>query len=476
MKKIINKNKNLIFLILILVIATFFRLYFNPMDIDDATIGYRVIENIASGKGFEYNSGEKVLSTSAPLHIIIISFFTYLGMDVIFATNALSLISALITIILVYFILKEINFENAGLIAAFILAISNDFVIYTMNGMETSFYTMLWMTSIYFFIKKKYSLTGLFLGLLVFTRVDGAMLAIALGLLYIFNHKKIPWKMAIIAILVFMPWIIFATSYFGSPIPNTLKAKQLQAGSDSTFFIRIFAFLYDETFLLLIPFIIIGLIKIFNKKEIWPIYFGSLLYLIAYTAIQIHGYIWYYIPLIPIIVIFAAIGITYVTKRIFSQKKIYSNLFLIIFMISIVATSILGMKHYKQKVDIKWESYKEIGLWFNQNTEPTDTIMFHDIGYVGYYSERYIWDYNLLIHKQEKDVTTKLSYPEFMKKYNPNYVLHLKKNVVDTIENSAPDYVGYELFKTFTDDFSYQTDDLRYKLNFKNYYYIFKRK
>ncbi|MBT3463814.1 hypothetical protein HN451_02400, partial [archaeon] len=52
----------------------------------------------------------------------------------------------------------------------------------------------------------------------------------------------------------------------------------------------------------------------------------------------------------------------------------------------------------------------------------------------------------------------------------------LKKNVVDTIENSAPDYVGYELFKTFTDDFSYQTDDLRYKLNFKNYYYIFKRK
>ena len=67
MKKIINKNKNLIFLILILVIATFFRLYFNPMDIDDATIGYRVIENIASGKGFEYNSGEKVLSTSAQI-------------------------------------------------------------------------------------------------------------------------------------------------------------------------------------------------------------------------------------------------------------------------------------------------------------------------------------------------------------------------------------------------------------------------
>mgnify|MGYP003976798267 CR=1 FL=1 len=90
MKKIINKNKNLIFLILILVIATFFRLYFNPMDIDDATIGYRVIENIASGKGFEYNSGEKVLSTSAPLHIIIISFFTYLGLDNIIIKKYLS--------------------------------------------------------------------------------------------------------------------------------------------------------------------------------------------------------------------------------------------------------------------------------------------------------------------------------------------------------------------------------------------------
>src|SRR5687768_3192429 len=54
---------------------------------DDPYITYRYAGNLASGAGFVYNAGERILSTTTPLYTLILAAVGLLGADIPIASN-----------------------------------------------------------------------------------------------------------------------------------------------------------------------------------------------------------------------------------------------------------------------------------------------------------------------------------------------------------------------------------------------------
>lgn len=61
---------------------------------DDAWITYRIAGHIATGRGFDYNPGEHVLVTTAPLYALVLAGLTRLGLETAWAGIALGAASA----------------------------------------------------------------------------------------------------------------------------------------------------------------------------------------------------------------------------------------------------------------------------------------------------------------------------------------------------------------------------------------------
>ena len=73
---------------------------------------------------------------------------------------------------------------------------------------------------------------GVALGLIGLTCPDG----IPLGEVLLFHHglqnHGFPWRVILTALLLFSPWPLFSSLYFGSFVPNSLAAEMAQGSSD----------------------------------------------------------------------------------------------------------------------------------------------------------------------------------------------------------------------------------------------------
>ncbi len=488
-RKLFNFIKNeKVILTIIILLAIIFRIFFNPVDIDDTPVTYRYAENIAGGKGFVYNEGERVIGTTTPLYTLLMAFFIKLGFNVFFASNSVGLISAVMSVVFVYLILKESGFGKAGLLAAFFLAVINDFVIYTMNGMETSFYIMLILAVIYFYIKEKMVITSMFLGLVALTRPDGLVLAAVVYAYYLITKRKIPWTSLAIFIAIILPWFIFAKLYSGSFLPISLMGKQIQgAVSTIPFVVRLLGFFYDRCYLILFPFFALGLITAYRFKKLYLLLLWAAAYILAYIIVGVETYAWYLIPLIPVFVIIASLGIDKVVEFIkLKSKKILPFIFIVGIIFLIIPTSILGMHHYINKVDPNWRSYITVSLWLKDNVPQDSSLMFGAIGYVGYYGGQRIIDTVFLVTELPEDIGRygsieefTLNYTAIYEYYKPDYTIYRYTPGIDNYEKAkVPDWINknYKQIKNFTFTRNYITEDFRFEIDFKDYWAIYERK
>jgi hypothetical protein len=56
------------------------------------------------------------------------------------------------------------------------------------------------------------------------------LLLIIMGGIYVFQFHKIPWRMVGISLAIGLPWLLFASLYFGSPLPHSMIAKRSTYG------------------------------------------------------------------------------------------------------------------------------------------------------------------------------------------------------------------------------------------------------
>ena len=203
---------------------------------DDAQITFRQIWNFISGDGITFNFGERVQAFTHPLWFWLLSFFVFITQELFLTTIIISTILSLLSILILMKIEIDKCKSNRTLLSPVIfLVFSWAFCDFTTSGLENPLSYLLTVLLIYLISldKWKQELQKIFviLSLLVLNRLDYVVLFFPLVMYLVWNCQNV--KQLIRAIwpgtLILVGWFLFATIYFGFPLPNTFYAK-LNAG------------------------------------------------------------------------------------------------------------------------------------------------------------------------------------------------------------------------------------------------------
>jgi hypothetical protein len=465
--------------ILIVFLALVARLLPGPRTIDDAYITFRYSQNLLNGNGFVYNPGEAVLGTTTPLYTLLMAGLGFLsgGDQAPFPFLALIVNAAAdgLTCWLLIRLAEALGYRRAGLATAIIWAIAPWSVTFAIGGMETSLLILLGTATFYFYSIDKLVAASLCGSLSLLTRPDALLLLIPLIVerlrcTIVSKRQNLPrLPITIPEIVVFVvpiaAWGIYATTFFGNPIPNSMAAKaaayHLPSEAGIVRLLQHYAtpFLGHLTFgtwwigagLILYPVLFgLGALKLFREKpNSWPILVYPWLYMLTFSVANPLLFRWYLTP--PLTIYF--LGIFMGGERLASDLK--STLPPIILTVLALALTLQGWvihpdhgpdRPAPQMAYIQLElHYQRAAEILQGQIQPGQVLAAGDIGVLGYFTQARILDTLGLISPQAAKY-----YPLDDSAYVGNYAI-----ASDFVNDYRPDFIVFpEIYgrKTLLED------------------------
>jgi hypothetical protein len=396
---------------------------------EDALITMRYSCNIARGLGFVYNPGERVLGTTTPLWTLINAFYVWLfGSSRVFAFGFwLDLGLDLLMITAIFAVLVGAGNSVAASAGAVLpLACFSPFVFITSSGLETSLFMALFASSLLALQRGRAHTFAALAGLLALCRPEGLLWG-GLGLLtLIYRRRRIPWKEAAAMAAVVAPWLAFAHWYFGRVVPQSALAKapwtfqslghvlftgarELPGTLLALVYLNPFPTLPGPHFagiaaaaqILLVALFLAGARVALSQsgpREL-VLFFVTLVCFYASAAPGVRFY-WYGVPVSLLFYPLVMLGLFRLTRVVFGRITLRGRPPESPFWgtgCGVVACGLLGMlvvQAHNLRLANLWEqnTRKALGIVFATRTPHDTKIMLEPIGYIGFYSHRYVYD------------------------------------------------------------------------------------
>lgn len=433
-------TRALFVLMIVAVVVRFIYWHYTHRTWEDALITVLHSENAASGLGLTHLQppGEPPLhGFTSPLSVLLplVGDLVHVGWGLPF----LKLLSAFAGAIAVWLGARiawvlEIPPVLTLTVASY-LALEYHQVLWGMAGMETQVVTVAYLCSILALLRGTQWQKGLSLGFIMLGRPDAAIwVAIVSGVEIWRARKAGAWSRLVPVVagllVLYAPWLIFTTLYYGSPVPHTIVAKGLAgvghmslAGLSTidkgrklghTFF-DILGSLgpsYDgngtgNTLLwdhgafcaLMIVSAITGIVSAIRRRHTdallvfaFPVTYAIYLF---FGAPFVFG--WYAAPVVAAAVIASVYGLWRIIDALSTTESsrrriaVWSGAVYIAAFISVLPATMRSDKAVQQYVEDGGR--KQLGLYIAKVSFPTDTVASESLGYVGYYSRRVIYDF-----------------------------------------------------------------------------------
>jgi arabinofuranosyltransferase len=201
---------------------------------DDAYITFRTVWNTLHGYGPVFNPGERVQAFTHPLWFLVMTATYGITREFFFTSLAVSYAFGLAAMLLVARSSRDVW---SGVVGILWLLSSKAFVDYTSSGLE---YPLSYLLLVLFYVRfcarpgptwsaGSLRLFGLLAGLAFTNRFDTVLLYAA-PLAWVALHAARRRDRSVYALLLpfALPvglWLLFATIYYGFPLPNTYYAK-----------------------------------------------------------------------------------------------------------------------------------------------------------------------------------------------------------------------------------------------------------
>lgn len=437
-----------------------------PYTYEDAYITFKYADNLVNGFGLVYNIGERVYGTTVPLFAILISAFKIIGILPIMSSLMINLISEGITSLIVYKFLKDYSNNLIAAIVSLLFVFSPSNISWSIQGMETAFFSAVIALSFFSFYKKKYLLALLFAFLCAMIRVDGLSVTFLIFIFTLFNLRLSALKLIAVPLLIFIFWNIFLYLYFGSFLPNSMIAKLiLYSGHQpsiipnlSLVFSKFFIKAFYSSSIISILFLLGVFLVFFKKSNLYPMVIWFFIYYAALIFSKTNIHAWYLIPPLLVFITISGIGIIFLLNTIVKYFRLNRKLLLIMLMAGILSFSfftlylkIIQLKteyHYEQNVRVK------VGKFLNESIPKNSTVYLEPIGIIGYFADRYIYDDAALIS------------PIFL---DLNRLENTAQTRFKKIQLVEPDYLV--LRNKYLEEFYTTTDLLQDYIAIKTFYY-----
>lgn len=419
-------------------------IYF-PESIDDAYIGLRYSHNLITGNGLAFNPNEHIEGFSTFSWVVLIAFFGSIGLPMPLMMKIISYLYGIISIFYIYKSSKKI-FENTyiSIFSVFLFSTSSFIVLWSVDGLETMFYTMLLSILMYLMISKEKNIItlGTVSSIISLTRPEGIMYSLftIINAIYEKNIKK-TISLLIMISGTFGAYLIFRLMYYGQFIANTASHK-LNPGiiSIKNGLNYLYNFNADSGFIIL-PLALLGFLlnKNKNHKLIIPLIFILLqtLFLMVSGGDFMYGYR-FIVPMIPALIILISSFIAILSKKI-PKQALFIISAIIILIISIFQYTALPTKTIRlDNLTYRQDEHFLIAEYLNKDlhVQKNDTVLLSEAGIIPYYIKSKVVDYLGLISN------TKLVYKngkldiKYIFKDTPKYV------ILSTIDNGNGELTG----------------------------------
>lgn len=406
---------------------------------EDALITVLHSENFYHGLGlthFKIDDPKPLFGFTSPISVLapLLADRFHVGWGLPFL-KLLSLLAGPVTVWFGYRIVRvflaPLN-RAAAVLGAGYLAIEHHQILWGMAGMETQLATAILLAAIYFLLAENLTASAILSGMCLLARPDfilwvgiaGAATTVASILRRDFKPLV---KFAALVTVMYGPWIIFTTLYYGSPIPNTIVAKRLGyvgfwetatsfrslllnaagilranvcsplepvfGGNGTGFSPLIKGYWLEELCLAVILFgFIDDLVR--RRWRFWPVYAFAVLAaaFFVFRAPAIFG--WYVVPLCGVLALLLGKGVADITDFLPRRLgRISAWLLTAAYLASFAAvlpTTFRAERNIQELVENRGR--KEIGIYLS-HTPPWTTIGGEPLGYIGYYSRRTYYDY-----------------------------------------------------------------------------------
>jgi len=212
--------------------------------IDDAFITLRYADNLAHGRGFVFNPGERVEGTSTFLETLLLALLRAARADLVDAAQLIGVASHLALIAGTFWLVRSLSPENGrllGVSAATVVAASMSLAIYAMSGLETTLFAALLLLGIGLHLRAWRSPGvgtmgwSLAMSAVALTRPEGvgyfailwgaALARDVVGRAPLRHTVRSAASGAGWFLLPVLPMLAFRQAYFHAWVPNTLTAK-----------------------------------------------------------------------------------------------------------------------------------------------------------------------------------------------------------------------------------------------------------
>jgi hypothetical protein len=381
---------------------------------EDFYITLRYAENLASGAGFVYNLHERVLGTTTPLYTLLLALASLLSLDAALFGKTLNLLADGATCLLMARLMARLGRPLVGCLAALLYATASTPISVTIGGMETGLVTLAGLGAIYAYAQRKPITLYLSLALLALLRIDGLLLAGIVTAGWVWRERQIPWKALLIGLAVVLPWVIFATAYFGSPVPTSLQAKlavydRLRPEALPNLSDLRHQFLGgapQKTLFLL------ALLGAWIALRAYPPLRAPLVWLLLYYGTilfsKVPAFAWYFLPPLPLYYLLVGLGMAALFRQGFRLWRLVSSrhgvslpptraravaLTLLALTAFALCARLPGIERDIAAAQALEDTVRRpLGQWLAQHTETHERVMLEPIGYIGYYSRRPILD------------------------------------------------------------------------------------
>ena len=402
---------------------------------EDYYITFRASRNLAMGHGLVFNAGDRLQTFTSPIGTLLpalASFLTGNGSEAaaLWLYRALCIPAFGLAAVLLFattFQLRYPTFSSVALVGWLVTdAKSVDFVI---NGMETSFLLLGFAYAFWAMFgarARPWLHLGAAWGLLMWTRPDSFIyIGLFAGAVLLFNQPDMTgrdrgaWlqlflRAAPVAAVLYLPWFLFAWSYYGSPVPHTILAKSAAARPKTLagflqFFRQVSHALFMPTYFGLggwpvpvrravqiagiacaVAWVMPGL-RTETKAASFTL-LGSLFYLSYFPPFPFPWYL-----CLPALLGFLTLSGSLAQALSVAQKTVFPtargflrfSLVVVWLMTMLVSTwlTVQSAKQLKlQQAIIETGNRREIGLWLREHAALGDAVLLEPLGYIGYFS------------------------------------------------------------------------------------------
>ncbi|MEW6366872.1 MAG: hypothetical protein AB1714_19770 [Acidobacteriota bacterium] len=387
---------------LLFVVSCGVRMPFMAATTDDAFITYRYVESIVGGAGFVYNPGERVLGVTTPLYTLLLSLLALLGLSPLSAGPWLNVIAdSLVAPILAR------RCAGAGAAPAatgwrfgpVLYALSPINAFWSASGMETGLFCCATALALFYYERSKYNASAIACAVAFLLRVDAAILIVVLLVHFAVARRRVPWKPLAVFLAAAGPWLVFATLYFGHPVPNSVLAKAAlpKTGiADAALYVLAMGFLHAGDALGIVMLLSAVYAVLFDERarwSAWTVY--AIAYMAAYTLSLSQLHPWYYPPAYVGYAVAAGAGLDLACDRLRPgrwRRPVTAA------MAVLLALNLVVTLREKLRDQVALGTYlRSTGIAVREIAPAGSTLFLKDIGYLGYYSQLHIHDFAGLV-------------------------------------------------------------------------------